>query len=286
MGPSDPTPRCTKLVLLLRGGERVTALDDSYSDRIRCDHPTTTDGSALADALLSAARRRARGRIVALVPTSLSPELEAAGFELEARMPGYYGGVADCVVLCQALDPGRALSADREGTERTHALLNQASARPPTDARPPTQRATVEDAADIAGLITAAFTYYPTPSGVPGYVASAIAAGVPFRLVRDQGRLVACASADLVREARTAELTDCVTLPSHWRRGLMQALLLDLMDDLRALGYPTAYTLARAIEPGMNLAFRRLGFELRGCMTRSCRIGAGIEDMNVLSRAL
>ena len=47
-----------------------------------------------------------------------------------------------------------------------------------------------------------------------------------------------------------------------------------------------AFTLARARIPGMNLAFQRLGFTHRGTMAQSCRIGDGIEDMNVWSRAL
>jgi hypothetical protein len=44
--------------------------------------------------------------------------------------------------------------------------------------------------------------------------------------------------------------------------------------------------LARARIPGINLAFQRLGFALRGCMPQSCRIGEGLEDMHVWSRAL
>ena len=82
------------------------------------------------------------------------------------------------------------------------------------------------------------------------------------------------------------ELTDCSTQPEYRGRGLMQALLTDLMDDLVQLGYPTAFTLARARIPGMNLAFQRLGFELQGTMAQSCRIGEGIEDINVWSRSL
>ncbi len=110
--------------------------------------------------------------------------------------------------------------------------------------------------------------------------------GTPFRMVTEGDEVVACASADLVAEAQTAELTDCATLPSARGRGLMQGLLADLCDDLRDLGYPTAFTLARAAVPGVNLAFARLGFRLRGRMLRSCRIGQGLEDMNVWSKDL
>ena len=66
----------------------------------------------------------------------------------------------------------------------------------------------------------------------------------------------------------------------------MQAILSDLTDDLRAMEYLTAFTLARAAIPGVNLAFERLGFKYRGTMQQSCRIGTGLEDMNVWSRYL
>ena len=88
-----------------------------------------------------------------------------------------------------------------------------------------------------------------------------------------------------MRGAKTAELTDCATDPAHRGRGYMQQILLGLVRDVDALGYPTVFTLARARVPGVNLAFQRLGFELRGRMAQSCRIGDGIEDMNIWSRA-
>ncbi len=90
----------------------------------------------------------------------------------------------------------------------------------------------------------------------------------------------------MVREALTAELTDCATRPDQRGNGYMQAILTDLMNDLRELEYPTAFTLARARIPGMNIAFQRLGFDLCGTMPQSCRIGEGIEDMNIWSRPL
>jgi putative beta-lysine N-acetyltransferase len=149
-----------------------------------------------------------------------------------------------------------------------------------------TERAVAEDAAVIAELIGGTFDHYPTPSDDPAYIAQAIERGVPFRMVRDGGDVVACACADLVVEARTAELTDCATRPDARGRGYLQAILADLMGDLEALDYPTAFTLARATVPGVNIAFMRLGFALRGRMSQSCRIGTGLEDMNVWSRAL
>ena len=283
--PDDPRPRGSTFSLQLSSGETIEVRDDAYSDRIRCDHPGTRDGLALGRALLGAALDRRRGRVVVLAPAHLRPGLEAAQFWHEATMPGFYLGAKDCAVLGHAPEPGRARPADAGAASEVERLVRSKGA--PGEKLPePTLRGAAGDAALIARLLAETFEHYPTPSGAPGYIESQLRQGIPFRLVRDKGEVVACASADLVPLARTAELTDCATRPEVRGRGLMQAILRGLMDDLRQLGYPTAFTLARATVPGVNLAFARVGFSWCGVMTRSCRIGDGIEDMNVFSRFL
>jgi beta-lysine N6-acetyltransferase len=284
--PADPTPRSHPIQIEAGADLVVEATDDPYSDRLRCDHPGgEVDGEALAGALRAEATRLGRGRVVVLAPRPVAEGLADAGFEEEATMPGFYAGNDDCSVLRLVINGARAELANPvevAGVDGLLALEPAGRGHAPVE----TSRAEPEDAADIAALIDATFDEYPTPSGVTDYIERAIVEGTPFRLVHADGALVACASADLVPDARTAELTDCATRPSHRGRGYMQAILGDLMDDLRELDYPTAFTLARARIPGVNLAFQRLGFELRGRMTRSCRIGRGLEDMNVWSRSL
>ena len=275
-------------VLLVDGATRAAkAADDTYSDRIRCDHPPAEmNGAELGLALRRVARERGRGRIVVLAEPEVASELALVGFSKEGRMPGFYRGDEDCFVMGSYPDEGRSALANPVEHGRVQELLAAQSPQPPRRPDVVTHRATVDDAPELAALLEVTFREYPTPSSDPEYLAAAIEDGVPFRFVTLGGDIVACASADLVRQARTAELTDCATLPEHRGRGYMQAILMDLMDDLRDLGYPTAFTLARARIPGVNLAFQRLGFTYRGTMPRSCRIGQGIEDMNVWSRRL
>ncbi len=287
LAPNDPRPRYRELELRLSDGALVAARDDAYSDRVRCDHPPPCSATALATGLEQAARERGRGRIVLLAPVAMRAELVRAGMALEATMPGFYAGEQDCDVFGKAIDPSRArLALPAEVAEVDALIAERAEQTAKPRPAPESERATVEDAAAIAELVTATFAHYPTPTGVPAYVAELIDEGTPFRIVRRDGCVVACASADLVRSARTAELTDCATRPSERGRGLMQGILSGLMADLRQMGYPTAFTLARAAVAGVNLAFWRLGFVWRGQMAASCRIGGGIEDMNVWSRRL
>ncbi len=66
----------------------------------------------------------------------------------------------------------------------------------------------------------------------------------------------------------------------------MMHLLLDLMWDLEQKEYYSAFTYARARVPGINILFKKLGFEYCGCVHQSCRIGDGLEDMNMWIRKL
>ena len=282
-----------ELILKVAGAPPVHVRDDVYSDRLRCDHPGSSGGASLGQSLLAAAERLDRGRVVAFVRPTVEDGLKQVGFEREGLIPGFYGGELACAVMGAYPDASRGDLAHPREVAEVKALLavreGQVTAKadaPPARPRIETRRATVEDAGAIAALLDETFAAYPTPSGDPEYVAAAIAEGTPFRFVEADGQVVACASADLIPDARTAELTDCATRPSHRGRGLMQNVLLDLMDDVRSLDYPTAFTLARARIPGVNLAFARLGFTLHGTMRQSCRIGSGIEDMNILSRRL
>lgn len=282
----DSTFGSASTVTLDVDGEQVVVSDDEHSDRVRCDHADVDDGAALAIALEEQALESGRGRVVALVSEEVAEGLQEQAFEVEATIPGFYRGEEDCVVLGKALDDSRPTAT----TEAELALVEKvlaAKGKPvaaPTDVQ--SRRAIVEDAPLIAELLGETFEQYPTPSNDPDYVADQIAAGAPFRLVEEDGEIIACASADLIRSAKTAELTDCATRPACRGRGVMRRILADLMKDLRQMGYPTAFTLARAKIPGVNVAFARLGFEMRGTMRQSCRIGEGLEDMNVWSRAL
>ncbi|MEZ4472663.1 MAG: hypothetical protein R3F60_18140 [bacterium] len=141
-------------------------------------------------------------------------------------MPGYYAGCDDCVIMRYAADDQRDELANPREVERVLGLLGGEAPAPRP--RVETTRATVADAADIAALLGETFPEYPTPSHDPVYVARQLTAGKPVRLVREGGRVIACAGADRVVEAQTAELTDCATRPEARGRGLMQSILLDL----------------------------------------------------------
>lgn len=281
----QPEPR---IVEIQTSGQLVEVVDDSYSDRVRCDHPSgDIDATELADSLIQLADDHGRGRVVALVPAEMGAGMAEQGFELEGTIPGFYRGKDDCAVMGFGVDDERMELANPKEVATTDAVVQKPFVvHTLEDAARTTELAGLKDAEEIARLIDATFVDYPTPSSDPDYIRAQMKTGTPFRVVRHLGEIVACASADLVPDAKTAELTDCATKPSHRGKGHMQRVLSDLVRDLRDMGYPTAFTLARARIPGVNRAFQKLGFRYRGRMPQSCRIGEGFEDMNIWSRAI
>lgn len=261
-------------------------VDDSYSDRLRCDHPDVRDAEAFGRFLKDKAAALGRERVVTLVDSETSKVLEEQGFANEGQMPGFYGGESDCAVMGWSADNSRMQLASPDGDALTDEILEKKRRETSLHVATPTEPATFDDAAELADLLGKTFAEYPTPSSDPAYVASELERGTPFRVIRENGEIAACASADLVTDARTAELTDCATRAASRGNGYMQSILRDLMGDLRERDYPTAFTLARATIPGVNIAFQRLGFKFRGRMPQSCRIGDGLEDMNIWSRWL
>lgn len=266
--------------------EPVVVVNDPYSDRIRCDHPDVDSPRDLSKLLKSKAAEFDRDRVVALVDPATARGLEEAGFASEGLMPGFYRGEEACEVMGWAPHKSGLQEATPEANEHTSTILEQKRGTAGLHSVVDTELAELADAPAIAELLGETFNAYPTPSSDPEYVANEIAGGTPFRVVREDGQIAACASADIVHDARTAELTDCATRPECRGRGWMQAILRELMNDLRDRDFPTAFTLARASIPGVNIAFQRLGFKFRGRMARSCRIGDGLEDMNIWSRRL
>jgi len=288
------------------GNNIVKIVDDEHSDRVRCDHPNTSQGEAIAFFLAGAAHCLGRTKVLTMVEERLADELIDQGFRLAGTMPGFYRGQKGCSVLTYNVNEKRRKKAHPKEFSKVEAIVENVDLLEDSviterydylddhdfeDTSVPgievkTILAMPSDADRIAKLIDVTFNDYPTPSHDPKYVRAQIEAGVPFRYIEEDGEIVACASADLVSEAMTAEITDCATLPEHRKKGYMMLLISDLMWDLEQKEYYSAFTYARARIPGINILFKKLGFTFCGCIHQSCRIGDGLEDMNMWIREL
>ena len=83
------------------------------------------------------------------------------------------------------------------------------------------------------------------------------------------------------RASQNAEVTDFATLPEHRGKRLATHLLWHMERSLKAHGFITAYSIARALSAGMNVTFARMGYRFGGTLINNTDINGRIESMNV-----
>jgi len=137
------------------------------------------------------------------------------------------------------------------------------------------------DAEQLAKLYKEVFRVYPTPLHDSEYIKKTIEKGTIYFGFFFEGQIVSAASAEVNTQYDNAELTDCATLSTHRKFGLMKFLLEKLEDELRKQGVFCAYSIARAQSFGMNAVLYQLGYSYRGRLINNCFIFEYLENMNM-----
>lgn len=205
------------------------------------------------------------------------------GFMIEAVIKRYFVG-SDCYFLTKYFINERRNSDKwmEEEAILTGVLEKQPDDSPPRiDSKFHIRKATPNDTTQLAYLYSQVFQIYPTPLNEPNYIEKAMNDSTIFYVVEDNGQIVSAASAEVNSTQFNAELTDCATLPSYRKHGLMKQLLVQLEAELVRNDIFCAYSIARALSFGMNNCFYQLGYSYTGRLTNNCYIFDKIEDMNV-----
>lgn len=143
------------------------------------------------------------------------------------------------------------------------------------------KKADQNDAGALSELYSAVFEVYPTPMNEPGYIKRLINSNSVFYLAEKDGVIVSAASADINRTYHNAEITDCATLKSSRKHGLMKHLIARLEKELLNENIFCVYSIARALSFGMNVAFHQRSYRYTGRLIKNCKIYNKFEDMNI-----
>ncbi len=206
------------------------------------------------------------------------------GFQKEAVIQGFYPDHQDAHLWCYYPGSERACDADfvkhQEGVE----IASQRS--PVTPGLPEgysCQVVSADNIDSVVALLEKTFDDYPSPLD-----RSTIASNIKkkthhYRAIFDEeGNILAVASAEIDHQRSSVELTDCATAGQARGKGLMTYILAVLENDMMELyGIVDLYTIARAVEVGMNCAFAKLGYHFTGTLINNCRMPQGWESMNV-----
>jgi len=286
------TPRKTgrgaaeKDVVEIIGG--ATLQHGPNSDRIYLMKLGDAEPEPLCAALDELAQENHYGKIFAKVPASCGEPFLDAGYQPEAVVPGFFSGREAAWFL------GKYLAAPRREEERAgeyDSILQLAEQQRSGPGKPGENGHDIRmcapaDAPAMSALYRAVFPSYPFPIDEPEFLRRSMRNDTAFFCVEQGGELVALASSEMDPEQLNVEMTDFATLPEGRGQGLAQYLLAHMETEMRQRGMRTAYTIARAISPAMNVTFARQQYAYAGRLPNNTQIGGDIESMNVWYKTL
>lgn len=228
------------------------------------------------------------GKIIYFANKGDKDIFQREGFVEEGIIENFYKG-EDAYCLSYFYDPKRKYNEDKSKEDEiiTKALQTQSQDTKGKSNDYLIRIGQSQDVEAIANLFAKVFDTYPTPMNDEKYIKKVLDNKIRFVVAEDkEGFLASVASADMKKDLGNAEITDCATKQEHRGRGLMSQLVWYLEKQLTHEGFRTLYSLARALSPGVNIVFRRGGYDYTGRMVKNCNIMGKFEDMNIWVKKL
>ena len=260
-----------------------------HSDRIYLMKLHDGDVPGILDDLGTLARDRGYSKIFAKAPARHLTHFKEHDYVMEALVPELFGAGEDGVFVSRFLTTERSVL--RHGNEHLHILdlanrKRGAGVPSPISPAPNIVPAGPDDAEEMSRVYAEVFPTYPFPIHDPEYIRQTMTENVAYYCIRNDDRILALASAEMDAEALNVEMTDFATLPEALGNGYAIFLLSHMEQDMKRLGFRTAYTIARAQSTGMNITFAKLNYDHGGTLVNNTNISGQIESMNVWYKAL
>lgn len=260
-----------------------------FSDRIYLMHIPSRPTPDLCMDLMDLAKKHDYSKIFAKLPEGITASFFDAGFTEEARISGFYEAKETAVFMGFYLNDNRSVEPKISDINK---FLKIAKAKSNTnsnlslDKRFVLRKCNEADVSAMATIYKDVFKTYPFPIHNPNYLLETMQSHVDYFGIETEGKLIAISSAEMDRESANVEMTDFAT-PMEWRGNQFAQHLLAKMElEMKKKNILTAYTIARAISPGMNITFSKAGYAYCGRLKNNTNISGSIESMNVWSKSL
>jgi len=238
--------------------------------------------------LISMAEKNKYSKIFAKLPQIKAGRFIGAGYQLEASVPALCNSDTG-VFLAYYLDDTRIDEDKADLYVKNIVLTFDADKKqtPVLDSKRFLIRSCVPgDVERMVEIYKKVFASYPFPIHEDEYILKTMKGDIDYFCVETDGEIVALSSAEKDNSDSNAEMTDFATLP-EWRGNSLSVHLLQRMEEqVKTEGINTAYTIARAASPGMNITFARTGYSFGGRLINNTNISGTIESMNVWYKQL
>lgn len=256
-----------------------------YNDRVYLMKLSDKDNKQKTiEKVINIAKQNNYGKVFAKVNAKDSNLFEEYNFECEAKIPGFFNGKEDSgfysLFLCE----------DRKQINVDIVNQNLNLAHEKRGERKKTDFEIVElkkeNVRDITEIYSEVFETYPFPIFDEEFVIDCLENHVRIFGIISDGKVIALSSCEIDYESQNVEMTDFATLPGQRTRGFAQGLLSHMEKEMKDAGIKTAYTIARALSPGMNITFSKCNYRYGGTLKKNTNISGGIQSMNVWYKSL
>lgn len=260
-----------------------------HNDRIYLMQTPSSPSSELSHGLIRMAEKNKYSKIFAKVPESIADSFFTAGFLEESRIPDFLSGKEAALFMGYYIGSERMKEPD---IDRMDEILNIALGKKESDkklrlkSRFILRKCNEMDVSAMAKIYQKVFSSYPFPIHNPDYLLKTIQENINYFGIEEEGRLIALSSAEVDKEAGNVEMTDFATLPECRGENFGLHLLARMDREMKNKKIKTAYTIARAMSPGMNVTFRKAGYKVAGRLKNNTNISGQIESMNVWYKSL
>lgn len=248
-----------------------------------------SDFPAILEHLNELALRNGYSKVFAKIPGYARDRFEQHGYRVEAQIPGFYNGQEEGLFMARYYHRDRLID---HAADRVQQVLETAHAKATVPPQVPSsdefscRLASTADCPQMADLYRQVFASYPFPIDDPAYLSGTMDENVVYAGIWQQDHLLALASAEIDKDAASAEMTDFATHPDFRGRGFAHLLLQRLEELLTEHGIKTCFTIARATSYGMNIVFAQSAYRFGGTLVKNTQISGGLESMNVWYKPL
>lgn len=236
------------------------------------------------------ARNKGYTKIFAKIPACQAEMFLESGYQKEAEIPAFYHGQEAAFFLGKYLDSQRKQETSLDLIQKTYEIVNSKKRIRPESAFLPggtiIRRCIPDDAEKMSILYKEVFLSYPFPIDNPLYIRHTMDDSTIYYGIEIDGQFVSLASAEMDLISNNVEMTDFATLPTFRGKSFARQILACMENEMMAEGIQTAYTIARAISPAMNITFKKAGYTYGGRLINNTNISGQIESMNVWYKKL
>lgn len=227
------------------------------------------------------------GKIISYCRIKLLIQFRSCGFVVEGVINGFFQG-EDAYCISYFLDTKRqvALKTEEADSILYHCINDEMRFTIREQQTYIIRQAVEDDIPQMIKLFSAVFETYPSPVFSMEYLKKVMHEQVAYKVAEENGKIISIASAEMNKLNLNAEITDCATYPEYRGKGILSDLIHYLEAELIERDFRMVYSLARAINPGINKALFKLKYRYSGRLVNNCHICGGFEDMNIWAKRL